>query len=89
MTAQPIGHYPAVRRERRRTRPADAADSPTFTSLGVPAPLTAALAAAGIDAPFPIQAAVLPDALAGADILGRSRTGSGKTLGFWTAGCRR
>ncbi|HTX26729.1 MAG TPA: DEAD/DEAH box helicase [Streptosporangiaceae bacterium] len=48
----------------------------------MPAPLTAALAAAGIDTPFPIQAAVLPDALAGADILGRGRTGSGKTLGF-------
>jgi superfamily II DNA/RNA helicase len=54
----------------------------TFASLGVPAPLTAVLAAAGIDAPFPIQAAVVPDALAGADILGRGRTGSGKTLGF-------
>jgi superfamily II DNA/RNA helicase len=60
----------------------DAARGPTFASLGVPAPLTAALAAAGIDAPFPIQAAVVPDALAGADILGRGRTGSGKTLGF-------
>jgi superfamily II DNA/RNA helicase len=36
----------------------------------------------GIDEPFPIQAAVVPDALAGIDILGRGRTGSGKTLGF-------
>jgi superfamily II DNA/RNA helicase len=71
-----------VRRESRRARPAEAADSPTFASLGVPVPLTAALTAAGIDAPFPIQAAVLPDALAGADILGQGRTGSGKTLGF-------
>jgi superfamily II DNA/RNA helicase len=60
----------------------DAAHSPTFASLGVPAPLTAALAATGIDVPFPIQAAVVPDALAGADILGRGKTGSGKTLGF-------
>jgi len=59
-----------------------AAHPPTFESLGVPAPLTAALAATGIDRPFPIQAAVVPDALAGADILGRGRTGSGKTLGF-------
>jgi superfamily II DNA/RNA helicase len=58
------------------------AHGPTFASLGVPLPLTAALAAAGIDTPFPIQAAVVPDALAGADILGRGRTGSGKTLGF-------
>ena len=60
----------------------DAAHGPTFASLGVPVPLTAALAAAGIDTPFPIQAAVVPDALAGADILGRGQTGSGKTLGF-------
>src|SRR5262245_12823489 len=82
MTAQPIERVPALRRERRRRRPADAANGPTFTSLGVPAPLAAALTAAGIDAPFPIQAAVLPDALAGADILGRGRTGSGKTLAF-------
>jgi superfamily II DNA/RNA helicase len=42
----------------------------------------AVLAAAGITTPFPIQAATLPDALAGRDILGRGRTGSGKTLGF-------
>jgi superfamily II DNA/RNA helicase len=82
MTAQPIERSAALRRERRRPRAADAAHSPTFASLGVPAVLTAALAAAGIDVPFPIQAAVLPDALAGADILGRGRTGSGKTLGF-------
>jgi superfamily II DNA/RNA helicase len=82
MTAQPIERSAALRRERRRLRPADAARRPTFASLGVPAVLTAALAAAGIDAPFPIQAAVLPDALAGTDILGRARTGSGKTLGF-------
>jgi superfamily II DNA/RNA helicase len=54
----------------------------TFSSLGVPRPLVAALASAGITTPFPIQAATLPDALAGRDILGRGRTGSGKTLGF-------
>jgi len=82
MTAQPIERAPALRRESQRTRPAGAAHGPTFTSLGVPAPLAAALATAGIGAPFPIQAAVLPDALAGADILGRGRTGSGKTLAF-------
>jgi superfamily II DNA/RNA helicase len=82
MTAQPIEHTAALRREGRRTRPTDAAHKPTFTSLGVPAPLVAVLAAAGIDTPFPIQAAVLPDALSGADVLGRGRTGSGKTLAF-------
>ena len=31
---------------------------------------------------FPIQAAVIPDALAGRDVAGRAPTGSGKTLGF-------
>jgi superfamily II DNA/RNA helicase len=55
---------------------------PTFEALGVPAPLVASLAAAGITAPFPIQAVTLPDALAGYDILGQGRTGSGKTLGY-------
>jgi superfamily II DNA/RNA helicase len=82
MTAQPIERTPALRPERRHTRPADAAHGPTFASLGVPVPLTDVLTAAGLKVPFPIQAAVLPDALAGADILGRGRTGSGKTLAF-------
>jgi superfamily II DNA/RNA helicase len=54
----------------------------TFDSLGVPAPLFATLGAAGITAPFPIQEVTLPDALAGRDILGQGRTGSGKTLGY-------
>jgi superfamily II DNA/RNA helicase len=54
----------------------------SFARLGVPAPLVAALAEAGIHSPFPIQAAALPDALAGRDVLGRGRTGSGKTLAF-------
>ncbi len=56
--------------------------NPTFASLGVPAQLVAVLASTGITVPFPIQAATLPDALAGRDILGRAQTGSGKTLGF-------
>ena len=54
----------------------------SFAAAGVPAPLVAALAAEGITTPFPIQAATLPDALSGRDILGRGQTGSGKTLGF-------
>jgi superfamily II DNA/RNA helicase len=54
----------------------------TFASLGVPAPLVAVLEQEGIVSPFPVQAATLPDALAGRDILGRAQTGSGKTLGF-------
>jgi superfamily II DNA/RNA helicase len=67
---------------RRHSKPSTPAPTTTFAALGVPAPLVAALASAGISAPFPIQAATLPDALAGLDILGRARTGSGKTLGF-------
>ncbi len=54
----------------------------TFASLGVPAALVEVLAGDGIISPFPVQAATLPDALAGRDILGRAQTGSGKTLGF-------
>jgi superfamily II DNA/RNA helicase len=54
----------------------------TFTELGVPAALTQALAGLGITTPFPIQAATLPDSLAGKDVLGRGRTGSGKTYAF-------
>ncbi len=54
----------------------------TFTELGVPAILTSALADLGITAAFPIQAATLPDSLAGRDVLGRGRTGSGKTYAF-------
>jgi superfamily II DNA/RNA helicase len=53
-----------------------------FAALGLPAPLTAALDRAGIAEPFPIQAATIPDALAGHDVLGRAQTGSGKTLAF-------
>ena len=55
---------------------------PTFADLGVSADLVERLARDGIESPFPIQAAVLPDALAGRDILGRAPTGSGKTLAF-------
>ena len=58
------------------------APATTFAALGVPAPLVEVLDDQGITAPFPVQAATLPDGLAGRDILGRARTGSGKTLGF-------
>ena len=54
----------------------------TFGTLGVPAPLVTALAAAGITEPFPIQVDTLPDTLSGRDVLGRGKTGSGKTLAF-------
>lgn len=57
-------------------------DPLTFTDLGVPARLSDVLAARGIDTPTPIQMATLPDSLAGRDVLGRGRTGSGKTYAF-------
>ncbi|GAA0940754.1 DEAD/DEAH box helicase [Actinocorallia libanotica] len=55
---------------------------PSFAELGLPSALVDSLARGGITHPFPIQAASIPDALAGRDILGRGKTGSGKTLGF-------
>ncbi|MGZ8743003.1 MAG: DEAD/DEAH box helicase [Nocardioides sp.] len=57
-------------------------DAITFAGLGLPAVIVESLAAEGITTPFPIQAATLPDSLAGRDVLGRGRTGSGKTYAF-------
>ncbi|MFF0097438.1 DEAD/DEAH box helicase [Streptomyces canus] len=54
----------------------------TFEGLGLPEGVVRKLAQNGVTTPFPIQAATIPDALAGKDILGRGRTGSGKTLSF-------
>ncbi|MFG2058236.1 DEAD/DEAH box helicase [Micromonospora sp. NPDC048930] len=56
--------------------------APTFAATGLAPALVAELTAQGITEPFPIQAATLPDSLAGRDVLGRGRTGSGKTLAF-------
>ncbi|WP_245643397.1 DEAD/DEAH box helicase [Sanguibacter suarezii] len=54
----------------------------SFQDFPLPPALHQALADQGITSPFPIQAATLPDTLAGRDVLGRGRTGSGKTLAF-------
>ena len=54
----------------------------SFSQLGVSARIAQTLAARDIHEPFPIQARVLPDALAGRDVLAKSPTGSGKTLSF-------
>jgi superfamily II DNA/RNA helicase len=53
-----------------------------FAALGVSAPVVGALSRLGIESPFAVQSLVLPDALAGVDILAASPTGSGKTLAF-------
>ena len=55
---------------------------PSFRELGVSEPVAEALRMRGFERPFAIQSLVLPDALAGRDVLARSRTGSGKTLAF-------
>jgi superfamily II DNA/RNA helicase len=54
----------------------------TFADLGLGGNIVRELAALGADAPFPIQAATIPDVLAGRDVLGRGKTGSGKTIAF-------
>jgi ATP-dependent RNA helicase RhlE len=54
----------------------------TFRELGVSDEVAQALAVRGIETPFPIQTMVIEDATAGRDTLARSKTGSGKTLGF-------
>ncbi|MGW7410849.1 DEAD/DEAH box helicase [Streptomyces sp. NPDC054833] len=56
-----------------------------FAGMDMPAGLLKTLTAQGVTTPFPIQAATLPNSLAGRDLLGRGRTGSGKTLAFGLA----
>lgn len=57
----------------------------TWSELGVPKNIISGLVARGIETPFPVQEATLPDALAGNDICGKAPTGSGKTLAFGIA----
>ena len=57
----------------------------TWLELGVPKNIISGLVSRGIEAPFPVQEATLPDALAGNDICGKAPTGSGKTLAFGIA----
>ena len=63
--------------------PADSyATNKTFAELGVDARLVEVLTSQGISTAFPIQALTIHDALAGRDVCGKAKTGSGKTLGF-------
>jgi superfamily II DNA/RNA helicase len=57
-------------------------DSPTFAELGVRPEIVRALNEVGIERTFAIQELTLPLALAGEDVIGQARTGTGKTLGF-------
>ncbi|MER7576598.1 DEAD/DEAH box helicase, partial [Streptomyces sp. NPDC126514] len=72
----------ALEAESPETVAAEETPEVTFATLGLPEGVVRKLAQNGVTTPFPIQAATIPDALAGKDILGRGRTGSGKTLSF-------
>ncbi|QNS02558.1 DEAD/DEAH box helicase [Streptomyces xanthii] len=67
---------------RADARRQDDESAASFSDLGLPAALLRTLDEHDVKVPFPIQAATLPNALAGRDVLGRGRTGSGKTLAF-------
>lgn len=74
---QPAARPVAIAAARTDVRHVD-----TFGELGVNDRLVEVLARDGIVKPFPIQCATLPDSLAGRDVLGRGKTGSGKTIAF-------
>ncbi len=61
---------------------ADDVEGVTFADLGLGNNVVRALQDLGAESPFPIQAATIPDVLAGKDVLGRGKTGSGKTIAF-------
>ncbi|RKT03086.1 superfamily II DNA/RNA helicase [Streptomyces sp. 3211.6] len=79
-TLGPQGEFAMPRTATAALPPVD-----SFDELGLPAELVETLAAQEVREPFPIQAATLPNSLAGRDVLGRGRTGSGKTLAFGLA----
>lgn len=65
-----------------RTHTPEQNSDASFESIGVPADLRAVLAERGVATPTPIQAAAIAPLLAGKDIIGQARTGSGKTIAF-------
>lgn len=75
---------PPARLDAKVTRPEDVAGM-SFADLGLGDNIVRALAELGAPTPFAIQAATIPDALAGHHVLGRGRTGSGKTIAFGAA----
>ena len=76
----PRGTTPVPRRSPRPTE--EASILSTFRDLGILPETAEALEAVGITTPFPIQEMTLPVALAGTDVIGQAKTGTGKTLGF-------
>jgi superfamily II DNA/RNA helicase len=76
---------PTARQQGEDPAGAEKAESiagPPFADLGVAGPICESLAGLGITTAFPIQALTLPIALAGHDVIGQARTGTGKTLAF-------
>jgi len=73
---------PAVEIAAAETPAVETPATTTFADLGVAPELVRVLSREGINTPFEIQTATIPDALAGRDVLGRGQTGSGKTLAF-------
>ena len=61
---------------------ADSAEGLTFGDLGLGERIVDAIAEQGAKTPFALQAATIPVALEGRHVLGRGRTGSGKTIAF-------
>ena len=86
-TIEPAPHHDTIADAVTIDADADAGENAdgntvTFADLGLADAIVRKLTQNGVASPFPIQAATIPDALAGQDILGRGRTGSGKTLSF-------
>jgi len=57
-------------------------DGLSWSDLGIGDNMSRQLVSMGAISPFPIQAATIPDVIAGKDVLGRGKTGSGKTIAF-------
>ena len=64
------------------TENSTAADAPSCDSLGLPPTMLQALQEAAYSHPTPVQAAMIPRALTGGDVMAQARTGTGKTAAF-------
>nr|WP_225735846.1 DEAD/DEAH box helicase [Gulosibacter chungangensis] len=84
VSRKPLEDRVFERLEANITTAADA-EGVSFEDLGLDPRLVEALAEIGAEEPFPIQVATIPDALGGKHVLGRGRTGSGKTIAFGAA----
>lgn len=82
-SSKPYEHSEDVVHERLAAKAApENTEGTSFADLGLGAGIVGALKGMGAETPFPIQAATIPAAIEGQDVLGRGRTGSGKTIAF-------